>query len=143
MLAVEGRFRCTLAAERGWSRMASLLRSWWFDSREDFANRRWYEEYGVRISGMISEPLAIIEMAVSAETALENLRLVNNRAYLLCVHQIEHPEDQWHNDRGTGVADLLGLESPGPLFEASKEYLWAQLEDEPVLIAVTQLLTRA
>lgn len=134
------RFRCSAEAERCWIRTARLLASWWFDSREDFAQRRWYEDYGVRVSGIISQPMSVVEAAVSAEQALEKLREVNVRAFLLCVHQIEHPEDRWHNERGTGVADRLGLTDAAPLFEAGKEYVYAQLEDEPVMLAVMQVL---
>lgn len=122
----------TLEAELCWSRTAALLRSWWFDSREEFASRRWYEDYGVRVSGIGGDPLGIIQVAIAAEQTLECLRRLNKQAYLLACHQVEHPQDRWFNERGTGVAELMGLERKQAerLFNAAKQFVWCLLEDD-------------
>jgi len=155
MLATEPRphYRCTVEAERSWNRASALLRSWMWDSREDFAQRRWYEDYGVRIQGVVSDPLAIIDKIRDIQLALEALRQVNVNAALLCWHNVEHPDpkamkadspDQWHNSRGTGFCDRLSLpySDAETLFNAGKEYVFAQLEDEPLMMAVLQVLGR-
>lgn len=143
MLATE--YEATDAARVTWGRVSRILAAWWFGSKEDFARRRWFEDYGTRIQQGHSDPMALITEAVFAEKALEALRGKNRQAYLLMVHLIEHPEDRWHNERGTGVADLLNLEGRQArcLYEAGKAYLHHLLGEEELDRDAERILTPA
>lgn len=114
-----------------WGRASRILAAWWFGSKEEFAQRRWFEDYGTRIQNGSSDPMEAITEAVFAEKALEQLRAQNRRAYLIMVHVIEHPNDRWSNERGTGVADILGLDAKDAkqLYEAGVTYVYHLLGD--------------
>jgi hypothetical protein len=96
----------------------------------------------VKVDGIVSQPLAIVDFVVSADLAMDGLRKKNVQAYNLCCHDIEGVWDEekkryvtrFWNVRGNGPADLMGLDRPtaNRLFEGAKEYIWWLLEREDV-----------
>jgi hypothetical protein len=131
MLATET-YRCSLEAEVAWRRTSALLRSWWFDSRADFALRRWRQEYGVRIQGTPADPLAIVGIAISAEYALNDLRDLNHKAHRLLMHDVKRPYEAWCLPNGMGVVDEMGISTGEAqvLFGAGKAFVYGRMEGE-------------
>ena len=145
--------------EQAWRRASRMLRVYYFAGLAGFASRKWREELGVRVDGTPSDPMDLVAAVLSADHAMMALRRRHVKAYTLLMHDIERRCDQsrdpkhacdstcerWYNERGTGVAQLLGLdrETAHGWYEAGKWFVWWLLEsdgDEPS--AVTEGLDR-
>jgi len=135
-------YRCPIEADAAWRRTSALLKSWWFDSRADFAQRRWRQEYGVRIQGAPADPLAIVGIAISAEYALNDLRRQNHQSHRLLFHDIKHPYEPWVSQRGIGVVDEMGISivEARLLFEGGKAFVYGQMEGQTVEAEAMEVL---
>lgn len=111
-------------ALRTWSRVAALLPRYWAAGKklDGFDANNWQKELGVIVQGIPRNPSALLEFVLSADMAVEMLRKRHLKAYLLAVGTIEEPHRKWFRERGTGLAQCIGI---GTMEEAKTLYAGA------------------
>lgn len=139
-----------------WRRVCRLLRAYYFGGLSELGGSKWREELGVRVDGTPTDPMDLVAEVVSADRAMMSLRKRHVQSYtILMMVDIERRCDQsreanhectnrcqrWENERGTGVAQVLGLDRQTAIqwYEAGKGFVWWLLEDDgPEPVSVTE-----
>lgn len=127
-------FRASPEAQTTWLRVVSVLRAYWSHGRrwDALPTGSWWAD--TRVQGGEHDPMEPLIFAVGADKAMNDLRRRAPKAYVIACRDIEEPHRSYHTERGTGVADLLGLTTPRALelLEMAKHFVWALLEDREI-----------
>jgi len=125
-------YEASPAAQVTWERVRGLLSVYYAAGMQGFGRSSWRQSLGARVQCSI-DALGLLHLVLSADAAMTALRKCDVKAYTLAMKDIEEPGRPYHDARGLGTADRLGLTIPEAkgLFERAKACVWSQLEEEP------------